>query len=244
MRASRSTRRRVSRKAGGAVYRSSPAYMGMKPADSSIVAPRGIPRRFMPIGAFVLQPFPRVAHVYLTTTTNLLANTANPGLYNKLLYANSCYDPFNTGAGATQPQYYDQVKAIYPGYKVLSSSLTVHAVSSGNPVTEVVVFPTNDSSNDTSVAKARAQPTSKSLVLYNSGNAVAGSIVLQATTAQIIGPDVYSGGTGANVANNPSTLWYWHIVVGPTVAADINTTLALRIVQEVVFCEQALDEDA
>lgn len=104
---------------------------------------------------------------------NLAASAGNPGLWQFRM--NSLFDPDYTGTGH-QPQWFDQLSAVYAFYRVLGSKITVTFIPGNVSDTEV-----NDKGpyicGITTVGAATAFSAASYGALLEDGNAVTGIIV-------------------------------------------------------------------
>ncbi len=141
----------------------------------------------------------------------------------QLYRGNSLFDPDFTGTG-TQPNYFNQIKAMYNHYMVWGSKITVticSTESTGNTANMVVVLPTRGSTPSTTVRLSSEQPRSRWRILKDLSDKVP-TIVNSARTKQILlaGPGGWNSNLTAQTSTNPADVWFWIIQANSLNAAD------------------------
>lgn len=157
---------------------------------------------------------------------------------------NDLFDPDFTGTGA-QPQYFDQLAALYGRFRVYGSSICVEAyptASNGAPSSvgaNVVVVPSTVTLASATLAQAQGLPRAKrAFVVINSQKF---QFVESHSTSEILGVKDVEGADRlqALVTTTPAEVWLWAIVAQtavPTVNASLM--LSVRISYDVEFFDR------
>lgn len=155
--------------------------------------------------------FPYQANHSFTTTLG--------SSYTYVYRGNSAYDPDLTGGGA-QPNGFDEMSIFYNRYTVLGSRIKVTISNlSGVPI-QVCLCPTFDSAG-TAYNVLSVSPHSKEVTVnaLGSGNAVR-TISSYMSTKVILGRDPLGSDDYSALFNtNPTTQWYWSILMAPVDSA-------------------------
>lgn len=158
---------------------------------------------------------------------------------------NSVFDPDFTGGG-NQPNYFDNLAALYGRYRVFSSSIKVTIINSSTTVPlRWALFPSDLSTGGTNVANASGNPYCKTGVVSQiTGSRSVVTVKSSCSTAkingktksQIMGSDSYQ----AIVSANPGDEWFWvfqiedlSLASAMSVAVDFVITYNVRFSDKV-----------
>ena len=145
-----------------------------------------------------------------------LARFSGTGIANQVFRGNSCFDPDQSGIG-TQPLGHDQWSALYRRYRVLASKVTVQAASLDDDANLVYIVPLNTSAFISSRETVLENEKAKTLTLGQQAGSSRGSLQYYMDTAKQRGTSKDGVKTeidySADVGNNPTLQWYWHVGV-------------------------------
>lgn len=173
------------------------------------------------------QIVPRQHTTKLVYTTKFVMNQTTGTVWTYAYRGNSLYDPDYTGVGH-QPRGYDQLAALYKGYRVNGCKLELMGVS---PATgdggcmEIVAFPTVEVNDLTAEdPEYLAELPGASMMILNQGESK--KVTLYNSTASALGitkqkarnDDIYT----ASVGYNPSIVWYYQLLAQ---VSDESTTM-------------------
>lgn len=150
---------------------------------------------------------------------------------------NSLYDPDYTSTGH-QPQWYDQLSAVYDHYRVLGSKITARIVPTKTVDTEA-----NDSGpfivgvtgSQSAVLSASSYPTlledgssNNDIIVDKQGSKNCATVSTTYTPFRDLGTDPYDDTVSAGTTGSPSKQFYAHIW-----CKDMDTTASTRVVVQV-----------
>lgn len=149
---------------------------------------------------------------------------------------NSLYDPYNPAAASPQPQFFDQLSAIYNRYRVVGSSVKVTFVNDDDVAIEAVVYPSISATPVTLIEDARSQSRARSGIVGGKGSNQFKILKTYSSTAQTRGVSQTAVKTDddytAAINTNPTRTWYW-VVFGQ--AMDQASTWTLDCNIEMIF---------
>lgn len=142
----------------------------------------------------------------------------------QLYRGNSLFDPDFTGLLGKQPNYYDQISAMYNHYMVWGSKITVtitNVETSGNTCNMVVVLPTRGSTPSSTVNLSSEQPRARRRIMKDSSDRVV-TIVNSARTKSILlaGPGGWNSRLVPQTNSNPLDVWFWIVQANSLNATD------------------------
>lgn len=184
-----------------------------KKMHSGSVTKRGQPFTFYLPRSLTGVPERYFTNIAYATT---IIPTAAISEYYYTLTGNGLYDPDITGVGR-QPQYFDELMALYTNYRVWDSKIEVTFVNrSTTEPFSVVVIPTVTSGailalND---EEFQQQPYAVSDIVSIAGGQDILRMRNSMSTSKIWGiPNIIYGSFNGTSSANPSDLWYWVVNV-------------------------------
>jgi hypothetical protein len=166
--------------------------------------------------------------------------TANPGFAVKVINAVSPREHF---AGGAQPQYYDQLAAVYYEFRVLSSAISVEAYAP-QAAHRIAVRFSATATTPTSMFDALQAPHTKSCICSTSGNRAVAVLSHSFTAPQLWGSAWTDNDAVSTTAANAAFVGNWEIVTQPVAAAQAAVTVRVRLVSEVAMSSRVVLEDA
>lgn len=206
--------------------------MPVKPA--LYFAPKGIPTSLQRFGAQIRPLIPPVLHGVMTTRGSLALSTANPGYSDNIFKLNSILTPFPSGG--YEPQWFDEMAAMYTSFRVLSSSISIEAHPVGSVSYTIVVAPSNSGSAIADIWSAGERQFAKQVLCVEGSNKGIAEITNFVNVKTIQPADAGPDGDGTFIAD-PGNLSYWHVAVAPDVAGATDIKLYVKLMHEVVFLD-------
>lgn len=146
----------------------------------------------------------------------------------KTLNLNSLFDPLGT-FGATQPNGYDQIKALYEAYHVDRGVVRLNlSHADASPVTMVAYISTNATAQ-TTFAAAATQPGAKFTVI-NTADSTNSNIIIPWNRARAQGRTKVVN-DDASVGSNPINLVYLHILCSADTNMSNESILTVKMMQ-------------
>lgn len=187
-------------------------------------------RALRPTLGKAITPFPdkmRCCLTYVERSVSVLVNSA--AVSRQEFSGNSLFDPNFTGTGA-QPEYFDQLAALYNRYRVYGSAVQVtllpfnSAGSQTNVPADVVLVPTAQSLASATIETAAAIPRAQFRTSTGNMSYENQTMFASASTHDILGVKDVEGADRlqALVSASPSEQWLWAIVA--KTGSDVNTT--------------------
>ncbi len=204
-------------------------------------------RALRPVPGKAITPFPdkmRCCLTYVERSVSVLINSA--AVSRQEFSGNSLFDPNFTGTGA-QPEYFDQLAALYNRYRVYGSAVQVtllpfnSAGSQTNVPADVVLVPTAQSLAAATIETAAALPRAQFRTSTGNMSYENQTMFASASTHDILGVKDVEGADRlqALVTASPSEQWLWAIVA--KTGSDVNTTslyINIRITYDCEFYDR------
>lgn len=170
-------------------------------------------------------------------TISLAAGTG-PAQY--VIRGNSCFDPNSTGGGH-QPLFFDQWIAVYEKYRVIGSSIVVHAMNRAAETALLIVLPTSSVPVFSTYTAMLEQKKASVLKLLPPQQYIPSSTKRYSSTIAATGAtrtELYDDTYAAVFSANPVNLWYW-ILYGQ--ALDLVSALDIVFAIEVTYYVEFFD---
>ena len=155
---------------------------------------------------------------------------------------NSAFDPDYTSTGH-QPLYFDQLAAPYERYRVYASSITVQAVNEQvGSALMLTVIPASEITTFTTSVYPLEIPYARGARLIGVGGIFTAKVQHHMSTSKILGlrpREILDQDYSALKGANPSSIWYWQLVVQNLSAENILTSLQVIITYDVEFYDRA-----
>lgn len=189
-------------------------------------------------------PLPRKYVCKLTYSD--IVNINGSGVFrsvDRVFSHNSIFDPDVTGTGH-QPRYYDQLAGIYDFYRVLGCKIKVNYIPTDATAPQqnhyMCVIPSNDPSNlnNQNYLNLSELPYSKVVVnnLYGQRSRIQSyhsvSRVAGVNSSTVKNDDAFR----SQVALNPATRTFWHVVCGTL--DEANLSISGRLVVDITYYVQ------
>lgn len=170
-------------------------------------------------------PFPLRVRTTVKYSTTFTTGSISAGVQAYYFRANGLFSP--EASGGHQPLGFDQYMGIYTRYRVNACKITVDALNTSSLLSnsapmQVVIHDSRTTVTAISIDGAIERPRSVNGTMDNEGKVVRISKYMRTKTA--IGKEVLDDANFSGTSlTDPSTLWYWHLVVGNMDALDTTT---------------------